>query len=60
MASRSVASALTIVSSEQFTPSNITDNNALEAFTLEYFTGSGEITDDDDIEGKQEVHQKLQ
>ena len=60
MASRSVASALTIVSSEQFMPSNITDNNALEAFTLEYFTGSGEITDDDDSEGKQEVHQKLQ
>ena len=60
MASRSVASALTILTSEQFTPSDIADNNALEAFVLEYFTGSGEITDDDDSEGKQEVHKKLQ
>ena len=55
MASRSVASALTILTSEQFTPSDISDNNALEAFVLEYFTGSGEITEDEDSEGKQEV-----
>ena len=47
MASRSVVSALTILTSEQFTPSDIADDNALEAFVLEYFTGSGEITDND-------------
>ena len=47
MDSRSVASALTILTSKQFTPSNITYNNTLDAFVLEYFTGSGEITDDD-------------
>ena len=51
MASIKVASALTILTSEQFTPSDITDNNALEAFVLENFTGSGKITDDDDSEG---------
>ena len=51
MASKRVASALTILTSERFTPSDIADNNALEAFVLENFTGSGEITDDDDSEG---------
>ena len=55
MVLRSVASALTILTSEQFTPSDISDNNTLEAFVLEYFTGSGEITEDEDSEGKQEV-----
>ena len=58
MASKSVASALTLLTSEQFTPSDFTDNNALEAFVMEYFTGSGEITDNDnsdDSEGNQEV-----
>ena len=34
MASRSVASALMILTSEQFTPSDIADNNALEVFVL--------------------------
>ena len=58
MASKSIASALTLLTSEQFTPSDLTDNNALEAFVMEYFTGSGEITDNensDDSEGNQEV-----
>ena len=52
MASRSVTSVLylMVLTSEQFMPSDITDNSALEAFVLEYFTRSGEITDDDDSE----------
>ena len=32
MTSKSIASALTLLTSEQFTPSDLTDNNALEAF----------------------------
>ena len=58
MASKSIASALTLLTSEQFIPSDLTDNNALEAFVMEYFTGIGEITDNensDDSEGNQEV-----
>ena len=58
MASKSIASALTLLTSEQFTPSDFTDNNALEAFVMEFFTGSGVITDNensDDSEGNQEV-----
>ena len=55
MASRSVASALTILTSKQFTPSNVADNNAVEAFVFKYFTGSGEITDNDNSESKQEA-----
>ena len=34
MASKRVASALTIFTSERFTPSDIADNNALETFVF--------------------------
>ena len=47
MASKSVASALTLLTSETFTfiPSDSPDNDKLEALVSEYFTGNDEITD---------------
>ena len=57
MASRSVASALSLLTSESFSfvPSDSPDNDKLEALVREYFTGNDEITDceesDSDVEG---------
>ena len=57
MASRSVASALTLLTSEgyDFMLSDSPDNNRLEALVKEYFTGNDDITDcessDSDAEG---------
>ena len=57
MVSRSVASALTLLTSKSFSfvPSDSPDNDNLEALVSEYFTGSDEITDcedsDSDVEG---------
>ena len=47
MASKSVASALTLLTSETFTfiPSDSPDDDKLEALVNEYFTGNDEITD---------------
>ena len=48
MASKSVASALTLLTSEAFTfiPSDSPDNDKLEALVSDiYFTGNDEITD---------------
>ena len=55
MASVNVASALTALTSEHFTPSDSADNSALEALVMEYFAGSDEITDhesSDDSDGE--------
>lgn len=57
MASQSVASALSVLTSDgfSFTSSDSPDNCALEALVQEYFTGNDEITDcetsDSDAEG---------
>ena len=57
MASRSVASALTLLTSEgyDFMVSDSPDNSRLEALVKEYFTGNDDITDcessDSDAEG---------
>ena len=47
MASRSVASAFTLLTSESFSfvPSHSHDNDKLEALVSKYFTGNDEITD---------------
>ena len=45
MASRSVASALSVLTGEGFTSSDSPDNDNLEALVQEYFTGNDEITD---------------
>ena len=57
MASRSVASALTLLTSKSFSfvPSHSHDNDKLEVLVSEYFTGNDEITDceesDSDVKG---------
>ena len=47
MASRKVASAISVLTSEDFglTSSDSPDNENLQALVLEYFTGNDEITD---------------
>lgn len=47
MASRNVASALSVLTSEDFglSSSDSPDNDNLQALVLEYFTGNDEITD---------------
>ena len=60
MASNSIASALTALTSDHFVPSDFSDSSALEALVTEYFTGNDEVTDcegseGDESEGKQEI-----
>lgn len=58
MASNIIASALTVLTSDHYVPSDFPDSGALEALVTEYFTGSDDVTDyegSDDSEGKQEM-----
>jgi len=55
MASSNVASALTVLTGEQFIPSNFLDNNTLEALVTEYFTGNDEITDYENSESSEGI-----
>jgi len=53
MTSSNVASALTVLTGEQFIPSDFPDNSALEALVTEYFTGNDEITDYENSESSE-------
>ena len=61
MASRSVASALTVLTSEGFSfmPSDSPDDDKLEALVQEYFTGNDEITDSEGSDSKAEGIQRI-
>ena len=43
-----VVSALHALTSDEFLPSNLADNSALEALVTEYFGGNDDDTDDDE------------
>ena len=43
-----VVSALHALTSDEFLPSNLVDNSALEALVTEYFGGNDDDTDDDE------------
>ena len=43
-----VVSALHVLTSEEFLPSNLADNSTLEALVAEYFGGNDDDIDDDE------------
>lgn len=59
MASSNIASALTVLTGEQYTPSDFADNCALEALVTEYFTGSDEITDNENSDNSEGVANRV-
>ena len=44
-----VVSALHVLTSDEFLPSNLADNSILEALVTEYFSRNDDNTDDDEI-----------
>ena len=58
MASRNVASALSVLTSEDFgsNSSDSPDNHNLQALVLEYFTGNDEVTDCESSDNEDGIH----
>ena len=50
-----VASALDVLMSDEFEPSNFSDNAGLHALVTEYFTGGSDDTDDDISSDEEEM-----
>jgi len=49
-----VVSALHALTSDEFEPSNFSDNNALQALVSEYFADGNDDTDDDGVSSDEE------